>query len=298
LPFAALAVLPALIVGGLVYLLAGGESGGGGGAGLVDSFVRLSTGPDIGSYRNQLPPGFPDEFPLYKGRQPVSSFAIPQDDDGGVSYFVVFSTSDSPQAVYEFFIENLDDDPWQIEASQASDEFTGLLFSRPDDADIEGNIRISRSELDGRTAFFVSLQDLSPSAAIPRPERPEASANRALPTNFPTDIPIYASRREDSKITVTGFERGGGGTSYVVTFLTPDDQDDVIAFYRSEFQKRGWQVTDGDEPIQSFALSIDFQDGPRKEIQGTIRADVSDDDPNYTEVDLLLQVSSSRGRGN
>jgi hypothetical protein len=94
LPFFLLAVVPALVVGVLVYVLAGNDSGGGGsasGAGILDGFFRLgpSSDGDVTSFKDELPPDFPKEFPLMSGEKVVASFQIVSTD--GTNYFAVLS---------------------------------------------------------------------------------------------------------------------------------------------------------------------------------------------------------------
>ena len=80
---------------------------------------------------------------------------------------------------------------------------------------------------------------------------------------------------------------------------TKDADIDVINFYTQEFQKRGWVVQNSQLDPGDFALAIDYDDGKAtKEIQGTIRAEAYSEDASLTEVNLIVQVSASRGRGN
>jgi hypothetical protein len=289
--------VPAIIVGIVVYVLAGSGGSSVGGAGVIDGFIRLgSSGDEISSFEGKLPPNFPNEFPSYKGAKLVTSFAV--ESDQGTSYFVVYSTKDSTEKVYDFYLETLEEDPWQVELARSSTEFTGVQFSRPDDADVQGDVTIHHSDLDGTTAIFVSFQDLTPSGrAGPIIREFVPMVSKPLPPGFPSDIPIYESRRDATIVSDTYLERGPGGVSYIVTFLTKDSGDDVIGFYKGEFQKRGWVVTDSQLSSSLSNVGIDFRDGPSEQLQGTIQADAFDEDPAYTKVDLLLQVSSSRSRG-
>ena len=68
--------------------------------------------------------------------------------------------------------------------------------------------------------------------------------SRPLPTGFPNDVPIYKGQRSETVVTDTYFERASGATQYVISFLTKDNQDQVIGFYRGEFQRKGWTVRD------------------------------------------------------
>ncbi len=301
LPAFALAAIPALIVGLAVYALAGGDSGGGanaGTAGIIDGFLRL--GPDdtsnIQSFTKALPSGFPGDFPPYPGSKLVVSFAIRSSQ--GSNFFAIFTAADSPDRVLAFFQERLAKDPWQVELAQASGDTSAISFSKPADPDVRGSVSAHHSDLDGKTSVFISIEDVSSSARRKVPDKPAfvLQPSLVLPPGFPSEVPIFKGK-EASTVTQTYFERGSGSVNYAVSFLTKESQDDVIAFYRGEFQKRGWQVTDS-RTVTRFALGIDFQDGAKQEVQGSVRADTFTDDAAFTKVDLLLQVSARRGRGN
>ncbi len=300
-PLLALAVVPALIVGVLVFVLKdGGSSGGGSGAAaIVDGFIQLSQsgdGSEVLSYEGKLPPDFPKDLPQYRGAKTVVSFAMHSDQ--GTTFFAVLSTGDSPEKVLDYYHGKLDADPWQVEIARTSEEFSGVRFSRPDNADVQGDISVRRSDLDKRTAIFVSYQDVSSTGRnLPPSKDFEPGASHDLPTGFPNDVPIYRGKNPTT-VTETYFQRGAGGTNFVVTFVTRDSQDDVVDFYKREFQKLGWQVSDSTQPTRGFQVQIEFNDGSRQQIQGTLNADALEQDSRYTKVDLLVQVSASRGRGN
>lgn len=298
LPIAAAAVIPAVLVGLAVYLFSG-NGGGSNGTSLaaLDGFVRLSLaqGEDIESYKDELPEGFPDDLPVYGGADLDGGFAIKSSE--GTTYIVVYSTDASRSDVFGFYLERLDQDPWQIELSREADEFTGMQFSRPDSADLQGSVTLNHSELDGRTAIFVFILDSSQTSSGSGGSGAVPTISRELPPLFPTDIPIYES--DDSVILDTYFQRDSGQNAFLVTFLTKDADVDVINFYTQEFQKRGWNVVDGETVAGDFALTIEFDDAKSTpEVQGSIRADVYAEDADYTEVSLLVQVSARRGRGN
>jgi hypothetical protein len=301
LPYFLLAVVPAVIVGILVYAFAGGGSGGNAAnaAAVLDGFIRLGgTSEDVQSFQGKVPPGFPSDLPSYPGAKILVSFLL-QASDGSNNYFVIYQTKDQPDTVLKYMQGKLDQDPWQVEGAQSSSEFTGLHFSRPDDADVQGDLSANRSDLDNKTTIYVSYQDLSPSNRSKPAQKPFVlPVSKELPPGFPSDVPIFAGK-SPTTVTATYYQRQAGSSNYLVTFLTKDSQDDVIDFYKNEFRKRGWNVTDSAPSSRySFELSIDFDDGARKLLQGSIRADSFQDDADYTQVDMLLQVSSSRGRGN
>jgi hypothetical protein len=299
LPFAALAIVPAVIVGILVYVLVGGSSGGGSSsaAGIVDGFLRLS--PDantqVESYKGEMPPDFPAEFPLYGDADPVVSFEIVTPD--GTNYFSVLTTSDSADAVFEFFREALDDEPWQVEIGQSSTDVVGIQFTRPDNADVSGVITIHHSDIDDQTSIFVSYEDIS---AVLTPGTGganfDAASSRPVPPGFPEEVPIYGD--DEAVILDTYFQRGQGGQVFAVTFLTRDSSDDVIEFYTNEFKDRGWTATDSTTADTSFALSLEFSD-QEQTISGELTADSFEEDADFTRVELVVQVSGAgANRGN
>jgi hypothetical protein len=301
LPYLLIAALPAILVGVLVFLFAGGNGGGGSdssAAGVVDGFIRLGgQSQDVESFQKQVPTGFPKDIPPYPGAKIIVSFLIRSTD--GNNYFVIYQTKDQPDAVVKYFQDKLDKDPWQVELAQAGSDFNGVRFSRPDDADVQGDLSVNRSDLDKMTTIYVSFQDLSPSNQSKPPSKTFVlPTSLELPKGFPADVPVFAGKKSPSTVTATYFERGAGGTNYLLTFLTKDDQGAVIDYYKSEFQKKGWTVTDSKPSASSFEVAIDFTDGTSSKLQGSIRADAFKDDAAYTQVDMLLQVSSSRGRGN
>jgi hypothetical protein len=302
LPFLLIAIIPAAIVGVLVFVLAGSDSGGGGSggaAGIVDGLIRLgpSDQGSVTSYKDQLPPGFSTDFPIYAGAQIVVSESIASAQ--GTSFFIVLSTSDPASKVYDFYSGALDKDPWQVEIGRASNDFTGLRFSRPDNADVTGDITLYQSKLDNRTAVFLSYQDVSQSPSPSASTEPFAvGVSRPLPTGFPKDVPIYAGSTP-STVVDTYFERQPGGQAFIVSFLTKDSADKVIAYYKKQFGDRGWTVTDStNTSASSFAIGIDFDDGNKQSIQGSVSADAFPDDASYTKVDLLVQVTSAHTSGN
>jgi hypothetical protein len=302
LPFAALAIVPAVIVGILVYVLAGGGSSGGGSgnaAGIVDGFLRLEPSSDqqVESFKGRLPPDLPSEVPIYKNAKPVVSYSIatPQ----GTNHFVVFSTSASVDDIFGFFRDALDEDPWQVEVGQSSSDGVGIRFSRPDNADVSGIITIHHSELDDSTSIFLTYEDVSAALTPGTGSVPfSIGPSRPLPAGFPSDVPVY-EQDQGTVVLDTYFERAQGGQLYAVTFLTKDSQDQVIDFYKNDFGGRGWTMTDTSPGGTSFAVSMDFSDKDQT-LSGQISADSFENDSSYTKVELVVQVSGSRGnnRGN
>jgi hypothetical protein len=296
-----LAIVPALIVGVLVYALtsSGDDSDYSSASAVIDGFIRIGADPEtIISYVDQLPPEFPESFPLYDNSSIDVSFSILDPQSNGVSFFAVFGTNDSPDSVYDFYLNRLRSDPWQVEFAQSSDDLTRLVFSNPEDAEVSGQLTVHHSSLDRRTVMYLTYEDLTPeNPPLPAEREFSLGESRSLPPNFPNDIPVYQGD-SDSVVRETVFERAPGASSYFISFLTEDGQADVIEFYRDEFQGRGWTVTDTDASGQQFSLGIDFSEGQEQTLQGTITADSSEDNASYTLVNIFVQVSSNRNRGN
>ncbi len=298
LPYIALAIIPAVVVGALVFVLAGGSTGSSGYApGIVEGLLRLTpdSNTQVDSYKGELPPNLPAEIPLYVGADPVVSFAIVT--PGGTNFFIVLTSDDPADDVFAFFRDELDKDPWQVEIGQSSSDVTGIQFSRPDNADVSGVITVHRSKLDDITSILITYEDIS-AALTPGTGAvvPQLSQSRQIPPDFPEEIPIYAGASE-TIVLDTYFQRGQGGRLFAVTFLTLDSQDDVIDFYTDQFTDLDWTVTTSTSTATtSFAIGIEFSDLDDR-LQGEVTADVYEDDTDYTRVDVIVQVSAG-SRGN
>jgi len=292
-------IVAATLAGVAVYFFTGDDGDGGGdlteAATIVDGLMRLGREDqsNISSYAGEVPPDFAPEFPIYEGAEVVVAIAIGSEQ--GTGYLIVLSTPDSAEDVFTYYSDALDQEPWQVEIGRSSDEFTGLRFLRPDNIDVSGDVSLHRSQLAERTVIYLSYNDISQAIVPGGSDDPFAlGQTRQLPAGFPDDIPIYEGA-EESIVLDTYFERGQGGRAFIVTFLTRDSQNDVIDFYREEFEERGWVVSDAGVAEASFALAIEFDDGPDDSVSGSISADSFEDDPSYTQVDLLVTTSGNRG---
>jgi hypothetical protein len=289
-------VVAAALAGVAVFFVTSGDDDSGGSvdaAGIVDGLMRLGRADqaNISSYDGELPPEFAADFPMYEDAEVVVSIAIASEE--GTGYLIVLSSPDPADEVYAFYNDALDVDPWQVEVGRASDEFTGLRFLRPDNIDVSGDVSLHQSQLDDRTVIYLSYSDISQALVPGGASDPFAvGGTRPLPVGFPEDIPIYEGA-EPTVILDTYFERGQGGRAFIVTFLTKDSQDAVIEYYRQEFEGRGWVVSDAAQSGTSFALGIEFDDGPDQSVSGSITADAFENDPAYTQVDLLVTTSNN-----
>ena len=269
-------------------------------AGLIHRLLLAAgteTSGELESFVGRLPEGLPVEPPQYpdaeiilSSRQPAPlREGQPPASDAQVArpmlYLIVLDTADGRNAVFSYYEEALDEEPCQLDATFSSEQLDTLEFTYVEDADISGVVSIARGGEDNRTSILVSLQD---AGAFTQGEPPfELGDSLPVPKDFPRDVPVYGG----ATITDTAFLREPGNESFLLVFLTEDNQPDVIEFYRREFQEEGWTVLAG----APFGLEeqLDFRDENR-DIQGQLLADRFSRDRAYTEVRLQVQVNPAR----
>jgi hypothetical protein len=292
LPYFFLAVVPAVVVGILVYVFAGSSSGGGNAAGILEAFLvpTEDSNTRVDSYKDSLPDDFP-EFPLYEGADPIVSFSVVTPES--TTYRAILTTDATASDVFNYYQDVLDKDPWQVEIGQTGAQVTGIQFTRPDNADVSGVIIVQESDIDEVTVIQLIYEDLSaPLAPGTGPSVPLLGESRPLPPGFPESVPIYGAD-DGTTVIDSGFQRGAGGQVFIITFLTQDTPDDVIEFYRSEFEAQDWTVDDSENTdTTSFAIGIEFADD-QQATTGFIVADTYEEDASYTRVDLQVQVSNA-----
>jgi hypothetical protein len=293
-------LLPALALFALA--LAGCGSGGGNDdrtASIIHRILQAAgtegSGP-LESFPGRLPEGLPAEPPRYPDSDIIVSSRVPAatgpatpDASGEIPqpmlYFIVLDAGDDRTKVFSFYEQALEVEPWQLESTISSELVDSLEFSNVDDADLSGVVSVSRGGRDGRTTILISLQDAGAFREEPAAYAPGESL--PLPKELPPDLPLY----DGAIITSSAFLREPANESFLVIFVTRDSQDDVIAFYREEFQKRDWTVLAG-EPF-GLEERIDFRDAAG-DIQGELIADRFPRDDRYTEVRIQFQQDPRR----
>ncbi len=297
-------LLPALILIAVLVAAGAGCSNGGGDtdtASLIHRLLQASTsglGGELETFVGKLPEGLPAKPPQYPGsklivssRQPAATATTP-DASGNISqpmlYLIVLDTPDARSNVFGYYEDALEDGPWQIEGTISTERLDTLEFSNVGDPDITGVVTIARGGEDNRTSVLISLQD----AGAFRTQLPPFELQRSLPVpkHLPSDIPLYA----DATVTGSAFVREPGSESFLLTFLTRDSKDEVIDFYRTEFQKFGWTVQDGAPLGVEERTSFQSASG---DIQGDIITDAFARDPRYTEVNVQFRQASNREPG-
>lgn len=87
---------------------------------------------------------------------------------------------------------------------------------------------------------------------------PEESAvsfsNSKLPGSFPSDFPKYANT---TLVSSWSSEDKARETGMSVVWQTPDTSEQVVAFYKSELPKNGWEITTSFGQEKSETLSFE-----------------------------------------
>ena len=295
-----LPLLTFVLAASLLLAACGGEGDDERAADLIHRMVVAARANDSGTverFVGELPEGLPVEPPLYLNADLIVSSRIlglpvatdgEQADDGEENapftalYFIVLDTDDGREEIFAFYQAALNEDPWQLDASASTREQDFLEFSKVDDLDIAGRIQIVPGEDGARTSIFISLQDTGALAE----EEPsfEPGPNVPLPSRLPDEVPAYPG----AIITSTAFQRATANESFLLIFLTTDSQDDVLAYYKEEFDQLGWTVTEPEAVGSEERLHFENEAGA---IEVELSADRFLQDDQYTEVDLRIQVS-------
>jgi hypothetical protein len=290
LPVLAAALIPAAIVGALVWVFApGGESQDDRVHRDVTNVLNAFSSSQEGTttrFEGELPPGFPDDLPVYPGARVLASLLQVGDSDAG--YLVIYDTDDARADVAAFYDERLSADPWQVDAGQDGRDTTAHQFSKIDDPNIAGVLLIAESKDDELTTIVASVQvvagaeDLDPQAFVEPP-------GRALPQGFPPGIPVY----DGAVLIESAFQRQAGARNFALSFITRDDASDVLDFYRDRLEEEDLSVEDAGTGSSSIedAEAIRFADAAL-ELTGEVAVGAFSDDENYTRIDL--QVSDQR----
>lgn len=287
----AAAIVPAVIVGLLVWFIA--SSGGSGNdrvnadvSNIVNAFSQSS---DTAStrYEGKLAPGYPTEVPTYPGARLLSSIVQISGEDA--SYFVIYDAKASRQNVATYFADKFAADPWQIEVAQDGHDSSLHRFSKIDDPNIAGLVLAAESDKDELTTIVVSVQVTAGAKAAALPPYDPGVA-KTLPDGFPSGVPPYP----DSTLIESAYQKQANGVSFVVSFVTKDDIAKVIDYYRQQFTGGGLTVTDGDasQSTLASAQAVAFTDAAQT-LGGQVIAGTLAEDGSYTRIDLQVRSAKS-----
>ena len=291
-----IAIVGGLLVAGVALVAAGwfasglfddGGSGGDHGDANVASLLRaFSAGENVvAQYQGELPPGFPDDVPVYDGAEVVASTR--QFSDGNAAYLVIWDTNDARDDVIAGLRESFDADPWQIEAGNEDRNGSLLRFSKIDDIDVTGVVLALDSKDRDVTTILVSLQVVS--GADDAGDEPfEPPVSRVLPEGFPEGVPQYP----EAILIETAYQQAPSSLQFAVSLISRDDAADVLSFYRDAFEENGWTVGDGDasdSPLQGAeAITFDGEDG---DVSGRIITGDFGEDDDYVRIDIELALN-------
>jgi hypothetical protein len=290
LGIAALAIVPAIVVGALIWFFA--SSGGGDKkrttadvSNLLNAFSQGRDGTISTRYEGQLPPSFPDGIPQYPGSRIVSSVSQIQGEDAG--YLAVYDTPDSREQVSDYFAGELDKGDLQVVAGQDSRDATLHQYTKTDDANFSGLVLISSSKDNGLTTIVESVQITS--GAKNQPSSPFAAEARQLPEGFPgDDVPTYGG----AVVIESAYQKQSGTKTYAASFVTKDSASDVLDFYRGKFGDANLTVQDADSSSSTLkdAEAISFAD-PALNVQGQLTVGKFAEDESYTRIDVQVRTS-------
>ena len=147
---------------------------------------------------------------------------------------------------------------------------------------------ITSSKDGGRTTIVTSVQQVA-GGRDREPEPFEPSASRAAPDGFPEEIPVY----EGALLIDASFQNDPNGDAFALSYITQDDADDVLEFYRSELEDADLTVEDGDASASALngAQAISFSDEELL-LQGDVTVGDFGEDDGYTQIDV--QVGDER----
>jgi hypothetical protein len=236
-------------------------------------------------YEGQEPPGFPD-LPRYGGADVVAS--VLQVQDGDASYLVVYDTEDDRDDVTAFYRDAFDEDPWQVEQGQDSASSTLFQFSNIEDADIEGIVLVTDSKDADLTTIIVSVQEVA--GAPDEAEDFAPGEARSAPEGLP-ELPVV----RDAVLVQSAFQRQAGGRLFALSYLSQDDTDVILDFYRADLEDRGYTVEDlPAENAPPGGAGIGFRheaDG----VTGTVSVSDFPVDDAYRQIEVQVSVGADGG---
>jgi len=290
LALAALAIVPAAIVGVVVWALMRGGGGtdsraSGDVANILSAFSQGNQDSVTARFERTVPDGYPTDVPTYPGARVVSALVQTQGEDA--SYIVVYDTTDARDKVAAFYQDALERDPWQITFGQDTRESAIRGFHKTDDADISGVVLVSESRGGGLTTILSSVQITS--GAKDAEKQPfKTPAARALPEGFPAEIPDYGN----GILFEAAYQKQSSGNQFLVSYITKDSADEVIAFYKDRLASAGFTVTDADASSSPLAdaQAVTFANSSSS-TQGQITVGTFPEDHSYRRIDVRVSVA-------
>ncbi|HXF50294.1 MAG TPA: hypothetical protein VNM43_01280 [Dehalococcoidia bacterium] len=223
------------------------------------------------------PDSLPEDVPAHPDARLVVSYRLTL-ADGTDTYLLVSRVDEAEDAVVSYFLEALDEDPWQVTGGSSSPDLVAVQFSSVEDPDVQGAVNI-RSPNQGTTTILTVVQ-----APHEDTGEPPVEESRALPPDFPSEVPVYP----EAVVTDAAFLKQPGSTRFFLSALTRDDIAAVMDFYRDAFEEQGWNV---DDASASGEDTMSFND-PDERFTGAVTASEDDAHEGYTRIDLVVDRST------
>lgn len=222
------------------------------------------------------PDSLPEDIPSHPGARLMVSYRLSIGDSD--TYLLVSRVNEPEEAVVAYFLEALDESPWQVTGGSSSPDLVAVQFSNVENPDVQGAVNI-RSPQRGATAILTVVQTPHEDSG-----EPDVASSRALPADFPSEVPMYP----DAVVTDAAFLKQPGSTRFFLSALTRDDAGEVMDFYRGVFEDQGWSV---DEAQASGEDSLSFSD-PDERFGGAVTAAGDDEREGYTRIDIVIDRST------
>jgi hypothetical protein len=222
-----------------------------------DKTVNVPGGGEV-SVGDDIPDGFPDDFPRYPGADEKGGYRGEQD---GVEGFVaIWETDDSVEDVQAFFEEELAKDPWSTSGSISSSGFNIISFENSS-AGTAGGVTVG--EEDGKTTISVFLGEdgtgggSSDDGEEPTEDDGSSSGDGEEPTeddgsgsSGSSDLPDEVDLDEDypsdlalpdgARVTDSSKISSGGTTTIFVQAYSEDSVDELEEYFKDKLTAAGW----------------------------------------------------------
>ncbi len=236
----------------------------------------------------ELPADYPADVPRYDGGELIAS--VRADSPDGLSILAVYETSEPPGEALQDIERALAGDGWVITSATLLPDGGGIQFEDGARGGIVTVIEPPNASDDAPYVLTISVFDQD-AGSQPEPDTGEepyvAGPSLPLPAGFPEGrVPLY----EGATIIGTTYAQVDGGVVFELRLVTPDAQEDVIAFYERELGDAGW---DTDQPIEdASSIEMAFGGSPGGSF-GAIGAAVFLSEISLTEI--RVQVSLADG---
>jgi hypothetical protein len=256
------------------------------GSGLLNAFTAGGEA-QTRRFEGALPPGYPEDVPVYASATLVSS--VLQVSDPNAGFIVVHHSDDDRDVVAGNLLAAYSAGSWQVDGGQENRDATLLQFSKVDDATVSGIVLLTESKDGQRTTIITSIQDTDGASAIDDEAFTEPSRARNSPPGFPSEVSSY----EGALLIESAYQKEAQGNSFALSYITRDEADVVEEFYRNALEQAGLTVEDGDasaSPLDDARVLAFANDDST--LQGEVAIGGFAEDEAFTRIDV--QVGDER----